>query len=101
MGLILMIVVILLLIAALPTWGYSRKWGARPSGGLGLGLLVIVGLLFLGGFRYGCSDYNTPDRGHPGHGGQVGGGAGGLVGGGLGGCPWSACPSSCAFGLAD
>ena len=81
MGLILMIVVIVLLIASMPTWGYSRKWGARPSGGLGLVLLVIVGLLFLGVIPYGCSDNNTHDGGHMGNGGGMGGGGGGMGGG--------------------
>jgi len=48
MGLILLIVLVLLLIGALPTWGYSRKWGAAPSGGLGLILVVVIVLLLLG-----------------------------------------------------
>ena len=41
MGLLLLIVLVLLLMGGLPTWGYSRNWGYGPSGGLGL-LLVIV-----------------------------------------------------------
>ena len=45
MGLILLIVVILLLIGGLPTWGYSRKWGYRPVGGLSFVLLVLLILL--------------------------------------------------------
>jgi len=48
MGLILLIVVVLLLIGGLPTWGYSRKWGYGPSGGLGLILVIILILVLLG-----------------------------------------------------
>lgn len=47
MGTILLIILVLLLIA-LPTWGYSRSWGRGPSGVLGL-VLVIVLVLFLMG----------------------------------------------------
>ncbi|MBP6019862.1 MAG: DUF3309 domain-containing protein [Burkholderiaceae bacterium] len=46
LGTILLIVLILLLIGAIPSWPYSRGWGYGPSGGLGL-LLVIVIILFL------------------------------------------------------
>jgi hypothetical protein len=46
MRLILLIILILLLIGALPTWPYSTGWGYYPSGGLGL-LLVIVLLIVL------------------------------------------------------
>ena len=48
MRLILLIVVIVLLLGALPTWPYSGGWGYYPSGGLGLVLLVIIILLVLG-----------------------------------------------------
>ncbi len=48
MRLILLIVVIVLLLGALPTWPYSVGWGYYPSGGLGLVLLVIIILLVLG-----------------------------------------------------
>ena len=41
MGLILLIILIVLLMGGLPTWGYSRSWGYGPSGGLGLVLLVV------------------------------------------------------------
>lgn len=47
-GLILLIVLILLLIGALPTWGYSRRWSYYPSGGLGLIIVVLVILLLMG-----------------------------------------------------
>ena len=49
MGTILLIVLILLLIGALPTWPYSSGWGYYPSGGLGLVLLIIIILLVTGG----------------------------------------------------
>jgi Protein of unknown function (DUF3309) len=45
---ILVILVILLLIGALPTWPYSSGWGYYPSGGLGLILLIFIVLLLLG-----------------------------------------------------
>jgi hypothetical protein len=48
MGTILIIILILLLIGALPTWPYSSGWGYYPSGGLGLALIVIIILLLLG-----------------------------------------------------
>jgi hypothetical protein len=48
MGTILIIILILLLIGALPTWPYSSGWGYYPSGGLGLLLIVIIVLLVLG-----------------------------------------------------
>ncbi len=44
---ILLIILILLLIGALPSWPYSRGWGYYPSGGLGLVLLIIIILLLL------------------------------------------------------
>jgi hypothetical protein len=48
MGTILLIILILLLIGALPTWPYSSGWGYYPSGGLGLILLIIVILVLMG-----------------------------------------------------
>jgi uncharacterized protein DUF3309 len=45
LGLILIVILILLLVGALPTWGHSRNWGALPSGGLGLVLLIVIVLL--------------------------------------------------------
>ena len=47
---ILLIVLILLLVGALPTWGYSRRWGWRPSGILGFLLVVLVVAWLLGAF---------------------------------------------------
>jgi hypothetical protein len=48
MGTILIIILILLLIGALPRWGYSSQWGYFPSGGLGLVLLIIIILALTG-----------------------------------------------------
>jgi hypothetical protein len=48
LGMILLIVVILLLIGAIPSWSHSRSWGYGPSGGLGLILLIIIVLVVLG-----------------------------------------------------
>ncbi len=48
LGTILLVIVILMLLGALPTWGHSRNWGYGPSGGLGLVLLVLVVLLVMG-----------------------------------------------------
>lgn len=48
LGTILLIILILALIASLPTWGYSRGWGYYPSGGLGLILLIVLILLLMG-----------------------------------------------------
>ena len=45
---ILLIILIVLLLGALPTWPYSSGWGYYPSGGLGLILLIAVVLLLLG-----------------------------------------------------
>jgi hypothetical protein len=48
LGTILLIILILALIGALPTWPYSSGWGYYPTGGLGLVLLIIIILLVLG-----------------------------------------------------
>lgn len=48
LGTILVIILILLLIGAVPRWGYSRNWGYGPSGLLGLILIIIVILVLLG-----------------------------------------------------
>ena len=48
MGLILIIILVLLLVGALPTWGHSRRWGYCPSGGLGLILIIIIVRVLLG-----------------------------------------------------
>jgi len=48
MNTILILVVILLLIGALPTWPYSSSWGYYPSGGLGLVAVIVIVLLVTG-----------------------------------------------------
>ena len=48
LGTILMIVLVLALVGAIPTWGYSSGWGYGPSGGLGLVLLIVLILALLG-----------------------------------------------------
>ena len=48
LGTILLIILVLLLIGALPTWPYSSGWGYYPSGGLGILLLIIVVLPLMG-----------------------------------------------------
>jgi uncharacterized protein DUF3309 len=48
LGTILLIVLILLLVGAIPTWPHSRSWGYAPSGLLGFVVLIIVVLLLLG-----------------------------------------------------
>jgi Protein of unknown function (DUF3309) len=47
-GTILLIIVILLLVGALPTWPYSSGWGYYPSGGLGLVVIILLILVLLG-----------------------------------------------------
>ncbi|MDH4445262.1 MAG: DUF3309 family protein [Akkermansiaceae bacterium] len=47
-GTILLVILILALLGALPTWGHSRNWGYAPSGGLGLIVIVLIILLLLG-----------------------------------------------------
>ena len=46
--LVLLIIIILLLVGALPTWPYSSGWGYYPAGGLGLVLVIILILILLG-----------------------------------------------------
>ena len=48
LGTILLVVLILMLIGALPTWPHSNSWGYYPSGGLGLVVIVLLILLLLG-----------------------------------------------------
>jgi hypothetical protein len=47
-GTLLLVVLIIALVGAMPTWGYSRGWGYAPSGAIGMILLIIVILLLLG-----------------------------------------------------
>ena len=48
MSTILLIVLVLLLVGALPTWPHSRSWGYYPSGGLGLVVVILLVLLLAG-----------------------------------------------------
>ncbi len=48
LGTILLIVLILMLIGAIPSWPHSRSWGYGPSGGLGLVVIIILILLLTG-----------------------------------------------------
>ena len=47
-GTILLIVLILLLVGAIPSWPHSRSWGYGPSGGLGLVVVILIVLVLLG-----------------------------------------------------
>ena len=48
LGTILLIVLILVLVGALPTWPHSKNWGYFPSGGLGLIVLILIILVLMG-----------------------------------------------------
>jgi len=50
MGLVLLILAILLLVGALPTWPHSRGWGFYPSSGLGVVVVILFVLVLLGRF---------------------------------------------------
>jgi hypothetical protein len=45
---ILIIILVLMLVGAMPTWPHSKQWGYYPSGGLGLVVLILVILLLMG-----------------------------------------------------
>ena len=47
-GTILLVVLILILVGALPTWPHSKGWGYYPSGGLGLVVLILLVLVLMG-----------------------------------------------------
>ncbi|MBC7966207.1 MAG: DUF3309 domain-containing protein [Fuerstia sp.] len=47
LGTILLIILILMLLGAVPTWPHSRNWGYGPSGGLGLVVLILLVLVFM------------------------------------------------------
>jgi len=47
-GTILLVILILMLVGAIPTWPHSRSWGYAPSGGLGLILIILLVLILLG-----------------------------------------------------
>lgn len=48
LGTILLIILVVLLIGAIPSWPHSRGWGYGPSGGLGLVLVILIVLLLMG-----------------------------------------------------
>ena len=48
LGLIIIVVLVLIVIGALPSWPYSAGWGYYPSGGLGLILIIVLVLVLLG-----------------------------------------------------
>jgi hypothetical protein len=48
LGMLLTIILVLFLIGSIPTWPYSRAWGYGPSGGLGVLLIIILVLVFMG-----------------------------------------------------
>jgi hypothetical protein len=48
LGTVLLVLLILMLLGALPTWPHSRNWGYYPSGGLGLILIILIVLILLG-----------------------------------------------------
>jgi Protein of unknown function (DUF3309) len=48
LGTILLIILILILVGALPSWPHSKSWGYGPSGGVGLIILIVVVLLVMG-----------------------------------------------------
>ena len=53
LGTILLIILVLFLIGALPSWPHSANWGYYPSGGLGLVLLILIILVLLGHVHVG------------------------------------------------
>jgi hypothetical protein len=48
LGTILLIILVLMLVGAIPSWPYSREWGYRPAGLLGVVLLIVLILLLMG-----------------------------------------------------
>ncbi len=48
MGLVLIVLLILLVVGAFPSWPYSSGWGYYPSGGLGLALVIVLILVLIG-----------------------------------------------------
>lgn len=48
LSLLLLIVLVILLLGALPSWPYSRSWGYYPSGGLGIVLVILLILVLMG-----------------------------------------------------
>jgi hypothetical protein len=48
LGTILLIILVLMLVGAIPSWSHSKNWGYGPSGGLGLIVIILIVLLLLG-----------------------------------------------------
>jgi len=48
MGTLILVLLVLLIVGALPTWGHSRKWGYGPSGGLGTLAIILLILVLMG-----------------------------------------------------
>ncbi len=48
LGAILLIILVLILVGALPTWPHSRSWGFFPSGGIGIVLVILLVLVLMG-----------------------------------------------------
>jgi hypothetical protein len=48
LGTILLVILILMLVGAIPTWPHSKNWGYGPSGGLGLVVIIVLVLLLMG-----------------------------------------------------
>ncbi len=48
LGTVLVVLLVLMLLGALPTWPHSRKWGYYPSGGVGLVLVILIVLVVMG-----------------------------------------------------
>ena len=47
-GTIILIVLVLMLVGAIPTWGHSSNWGYGPSGGIGLVVVIVLILVLMG-----------------------------------------------------
>ncbi len=66
MGTILLVVLVLMVLGALPTWSHSRSWGYAPSGGLGLVVLVLVVVLsyrqIIKAYQSGGGDYEVASK---------------------------------------
>jgi hypothetical protein len=48
LGLLLLIILVLFLVGAIPSWPHSRNWGYGPSGGIGLVLAIVIILMLMG-----------------------------------------------------
>lgn len=48
LGTIVLVILVLMLVGAIPTWSHSRNWGYGPSGGLGVVVLILIILILMG-----------------------------------------------------